>query len=85
MGDDADTEPEPLRLKRRGPPKAIARSSSIEPVALRIRNANDVDPAIDAFSSARNVKMSAELVTVPDERNRGAQERGPSVEGKRRL
>jgi hypothetical protein len=38
--------------------------------------------------------MSAELVTVPDERSRGAQEResaaaraaqGPSVEGKRKI
>jgi len=39
--------------------EAIARSSSIEPVALRIRNANDVDPAIDAFAARPNVGLVA--------------------------
>jgi len=46
--------------------EAIARSSSIEPVALRIRNANDVDPAIDAFAARPNVGLvaAAEIAAV---------------------
>jgi putative ABC transport system substrate-binding protein len=39
--------------------EAIARSSSVEPVAIRIRNANDVDPAIDAFAAQPDVGLVA--------------------------
>jgi putative ABC transport system substrate-binding protein len=39
--------------------EAAARASSVEPVAIRIRNANDVDPAIDAFAAQPNVGVVA--------------------------
>src|SRR5258705_4070262 len=39
--------------------EAAARASPVEPVAIRIRNANDVDPAIDAFAAQPNVGVVA--------------------------
>lgn len=39
--------------------EAAARASSIEPVAIRIRSAVDVDPGIDAFATGPNVGLVA--------------------------
>jgi len=43
-----------------------ARASSVEPVAIRIRSAGDVDPGIDAFAAQPNVGLlaAAEVATV---------------------
>lgn len=39
--------------------EVAARASSLEPVAIRIRNTSDVDPAIDAFAAPPNVGLVA--------------------------
>jgi putative ABC transport system substrate-binding protein len=46
--------------------EAAARASSVEPVAIRIRAAADVDPAIDAFATQPNVGLvaAAEVAAV---------------------
>jgi putative ABC transport system substrate-binding protein len=46
--------------------EAAARASSVEPVAIRIRSAVDVDPGIDAFATQPNVGLvaAAEVAAV---------------------
>jgi ABC transporter substrate binding protein len=46
--------------------EAAARAASVEPIAIRIRTAADIDPAIDAFAAQPNVGLvaAAEVAAV---------------------